>query len=70
MLSKYLNNTGQPDKKQLFKEKLSNSKTMAEFLNICGEFYDLENAKLNLISKAALINNIDKIIILSGAKLK
>ena len=70
MLSKYLNGNNQPPKKDLFKEALSNCVTMEDFLNTCLKFYDCKNAKLNLISKAALINNIDKVILLSGAKLK
>ena len=53
-----------------FNEELKDTETMAQFLKVCADYYDLENAKLGPISKLALINNIDKIIVLSGAKLK
>ena len=53
-----------------FKEELKTATTLDEFLIICGKHYDLKNARLGTIAKAQLINNIDKIIALAGAKPK
>ena len=64
------NPTTDQQKKRDFAEELKDCNTMAEFLKVCADFYDLDNAKLGPISKLALVNNIDKIIVLSGAKLK
>ena len=38
MLSKFLKQNNQPKKEDLFKEALSNCKTMEDFLNTCLEF--------------------------------
>ena len=71
MFSQFLNGQKLDNQKiRDFNAELKECETMAEFLEVCAEYYDLENAKLGAISKLALINNIDKIIVLSGAKLK
>lgn len=43
---------------------------MAEFLRICSNYYDFDNAKLGQIAKITLIGNIGAVINLSGAKPK
>lgn len=53
-----------------FKEALKKADNMEEFLKICSDYYDMKNAKLGVISKGMLINNIDLVIKLSGAKPK
>lgn len=52
------------------KMALNNASNMEEFLNICSSHYDFKNAKLGPIVKATLINNIGKVITMSGAKPK
>jgi len=57
-------------KKERFKAELKNVKNLEEFFAVCGKYYDLKGTELGLISKGILMNNIDKIIISTGAKLK
>lgn len=63
-------NSQQKEKEKQFKKDLETCENVQDFFNVCGRFYDLKNAKLGTISKAALIGNIDKIIIATNAKLK
>lgn len=51
-----------------FKTELKTAKNLKEFLDICQKHYDCENAKLGDISRGLLIANIDKVIMISGAK--
>lgn len=55
---------------EALKKELQSAQTMQDFLDICSKHYDFKNAKLGVISKAALIANIHTVIKLSGAKAK
>jgi len=52
------------------KKHLQHAQTMEQFLLICAQHYDFTNAKLGAISRGVLIQHIDKVIQLSGAKPK
>lgn len=56
--------------KEDFVNDLKATKTMAQFLKVCGEYYDLENAEPGTIQKIALINNIETVLKLANAKPK
>lgn len=58
------------EKEKNFKKELAEVENLQQFFFICGKYYDLENTKLGTISKTALVSNIDKIILMTNAKLK
>jgi len=53
-----------------FKTELSNAKTVKEFFDVCNKYYHTDQAKLGILSKAALMANIDTLIKTTNAKPK
>lgn len=51
-----------------FKNDLKGARTLREFLDVCGEYYDLDQCELGFIAKATLANNINAVLKIAGAK--
>ena len=49
------------------KEQLTLCKTLNEVFDVLDKYYDLDQ-KIGVISKSILINSVNKIILLTGAK--
>jgi hypothetical protein len=51
-------------------EELKKATTVSEMFKILEKYYDLQNCKPGMTTKAVIINNLGKFILLTGAKKK
>jgi len=56
--------------KDQFLKAIDSCNTLEDFFKVCDQFYDIQNAKFNSLSRFAIKANVDKILGVTGAKLR